>query len=40
MYNAKSVFIAVNASLCWLKIGELLIFVSPPNYKWSIIEQG
>jgi hypothetical protein len=36
----KSLFIAVNASLCWLNNGQLLIFASPPNYKWSIVEQG
>ncbi len=36
--NAEGLFIAVNASLCWLNNGQLLIFVSPPNYKWSIIK--
>ncbi len=37
-YNAEGLFIAVNASLLWLNNGQLLIFVSPPNYKWSIIK--
>jgi hypothetical protein len=38
--NAKIIFIAVNASLSWLINGKLLILVSPPNYKLSIIKQG
>ncbi len=37
-YNAEGLFIAVNASLRWLNNGQLLFFVSPPKYKWSIIK--
>ncbi len=39
--SAKSVFIAVNASLRWLNTVKcLLIFVIPASDKWSIIDKS
>jgi hypothetical protein len=36
IYNVKSLFIALDASLRWLNNGWMLIFVIPANHKWSI----
>jgi hypothetical protein len=36
-YIAKSVFLAVNASLRRDINGKLLIYVIPTNHKWSIV---
>jgi hypothetical protein len=37
IHNAKSLCIAVNASLRRLNNSYLLIFVTPANYKWSVV---